>query len=211
MDTQRPAIFTLVAVPIIGKLGRNSKIVERPPCKVCGVSYREEVTILDYEFDTWERAELIKAGHDNYAITRRLFGVFEKAGLKGMATETMKVSRGKIFDRIDPEHKIKIPEFMRLIITGKADGPSGWWERGPTCPACGRPQWKRTEAATKALFSTFSKQPAPPRLVSAATWQGDDAFWLTDPGPPVVTNRFEQVVKGEKVEGVVLEPAEWIA
>ena len=127
MDTQRPAIFTLIAVPIIGKLGRNSKVIERRPCKACGVSYREEVKFLDYEFDTWERAELIKAGHDNYAITHRLLGVFEKAGLKGMAAQAMQVSRGRILDQIDPENKIKIPEFMRLIITGRADGPSGWW------------------------------------------------------------------------------------
>lgn len=208
---ERPPIFTLVSVPIIGKLGRGSKIIERDPCKVCGVSYREEVKYLDYEFDTWERAELIKASHDSYAITRRLFDVFEKAGLKGLSTQPMKTSRSRIFGQIDPEHKVTIPEFLRLIVTGKADGPSGWWERGKTCPVCGRPRWKRTEAAVKALFSTFSKQPAPPRLVSAAAWQGDDAFLLTDPGPPVVTARFQQVIEAEKVEGVVLEPAEWVA
>ena len=211
MDAQRPAIFTLVSVPIIGQLGPDSEIVEREPCEACGVSYREEVTFLDYEFDTWERAELIKAGHDNYAITRRLYEVFQKAGLKGLSTQPMKTSRGETFEQIDPEHKVVIPEFLRLIIVGKGDGPSGWWERGETCPVCGRPRWKRTEAATKALFSAFSKEPVPPRLVSAAAWQGDDMFLLTDPGPPVVTDRFQRIAEEQKVEGLEFSPAQWVA
>ena len=114
MDTQRPAIFTLVSVPIIGQLGPDSEIVEREPCEACGVSYREEVTFLDYQFDTWERAELIKAGHDNYAITRRLHDIFQKARLQGLSTQPMKISRGDIFEQIDPEHHVAIPEFLRV-------------------------------------------------------------------------------------------------
>jgi|ERR1700722_9568966 len=211
MNARPPAIFTLVSVPMIGKLGPGSEIIERARCKTCQENYREEVTFLDYQFDTWERAELIKAGSDNYAITRRLFDVFEQAGLKGFTTQPMKTSRGRIFDRIDPEHKVVIPEFLRWMVVGRADGPSGWWERGPVCPKCGRPEWKRTEAGAKALFAAVSGQSIPPRVISAASWSGDDVFLLTDPGPPVVTEHFKQVAEGQKVEGAVFSPAEWVA
>jgi hypothetical protein len=206
-----PMIFTLIECPIIGEYGPDTEIREREPCRTCGKSYWEEVEFLDYQFDTWERAELIKAGHNTYAITRRLFDAFQSAGLKGMSAQAMKVSRGPVFSQIDPENKIVIPEFERLLINGHADGPSGWWDRGKVCPTCKRIIWKATERVTDALFAKYEKKPGPPRLVSGATWQGEDIFFLTDPGPPVVTANFKRVAEEQKVEGLVLDPAQWVA
>lgn len=211
MDADQPEIYTLMSCPMIGQLGPDSEIVEREPCPTCGVGYPEEVKFLDYQFDTWERAELIKAGRDNYAITRRLYDEFQKVGLKGLSSEPMTVSRGRIFEDIDPEHKIVIPEFVRLLIVGRADGPSGWWERGDVCPVCGRVNWKPTERVNQARFAKYSDKPGPPRLVSATTWKGDDMFLLNDPGPPVVTDRFKRAADENHVEGLVLAPAQWVA
>ncbi len=210
MQAQPPAIFSLISCPMIGQLGRDTEIVERESCPQCGIRYAEEITFLDYQFDTWEQAELIKAGRNNYAITRRLYAAFQKAGLKGFSTKAMKTSRGQIFDSIDPEHKVDIPEFVQLLVVGKADGPSGWWDRGEVCPACGRIIWKPTDRVTQALFAKYSNKPGPPRQVSAASWQGDDVFFLTDPGPPLVTERFKQIAEKETVQGLVLDPAEWV-
>jgi hypothetical protein len=211
MANQLPEIFTLVSCPIIGEYGPDTELHEREPCETCGESYREEVVFLDYQFDTWERAELVKAGHHTYAITRRLFEAFQTAGIKGLSTQGMKVSRGPVFSQTDPGNTIVIPEFQRLLVNGKADGPSGWWDRGEVCPTCQRIIWHGTERVTDALFAKYEKKPGPPRLVSGATWQGEDIFFLTDPGPPVVTENFKRVAEEQKVEGLVLDPAQWVA
>jgi len=195
----------------IGTSGPDTEIVEREPCDVCGASYREEVTFLDYQFDTWEKAEFVDAHQYVYAVTRRLYEKLEQAGLKGFSARAMKTSRGQIFEEVDPEHRVVIPEFVQLLILGKANGPSGWWDRGEVCPACGRTIWKPTSRVTEALFAKFSNKVAAPRLVSADTWEGDDIFFLTDPGPPVITDRFERVLAEQNVQGVELQPAEWVS
>jgi hypothetical protein len=122
----------------------------------------------------------------------------------------MKISRGKTFADIDPENKVVIPEFLQLLIVGKADGPSGWWDRNGVCPVCGRMIWKPTDRVADALFAKYSNKSGPPRLVSAASWQSDDAFLLTDPGPPVVTERFKRFTVEQKVQGLMMDPANWV-
>ncbi len=209
MDDKLPKLFTLISCPMIGQLGPDSEVVEQEPCEACGMGYPEEVTFLDYQFDTWEQAELIKAARKTYAITRRLYDAFRLEGLTGFSTRPMKISRSRIFAGIDPENRVVIPDFLQLLIVGKADGPSGWWDRDGVCPTCKRVIWNATERVTDALFAKYSNEAGPPRLVSAATWEGDDVFLLTDPGPPVVTERFKQIAEDQKVQGLVLDPAEW--
>jgi hypothetical protein len=210
MNAELPKIFTLIACPMIGELGPDSQIVERESCETCEQAYPEEVNFLDYQFDVWEQAELIKAGNNVYAITRRLYDALQAAGLKGFSARPMKVSRSPIFDDMDPEHKIAIPEFLQLLIVGKADGPSGWWERDGVCATCNRIIWKTTDRVTSALFAKYSNKAGPPRQVSAASWHGDDAFFLTDPGPPVMTERFKSFAEAQNVQELVLDPAQWV-
>jgi hypothetical protein len=211
MAEQFPKIFSLISCPMIGEFGPATKIRQKEPCDTCGQSYRKEVVFLDYQFDAWESEELIRAGDDAYAITRRLNDAFQDAGIKGMSIQAMKVSRGSVFSQIDPENDVVIPDFQQLLINGKADGPSGWWDRGEVCPTCRRIAWHRTERVTDARFAKYENKPGPPRLVSGATWQGEDIFFLTDPGPPVVTENFKRVAEEQKVEGLVLDPAQWVA
>ena len=123
----------------------------------------------------------------------------------------MKSSRGKIFVDIDPENRVVIPEFLQLLITGRADGPSGWWDRDGICPVCERVIWHPTDRVTDALFAKYSNEAGPPRLVSVATWQGDDVFLLSDPGPPVVTEQFKRFAEQQNIQGLVLAPADWVA
>ena len=198
MENEKPKIFTLITVPIIGALGPDSQIVERDPCPACGMDHPAEIRFMDYQFDMWEHEELIKSSYETYAIMRRLWEAFQAAGLKGCTTRPMKVSRGRIMEDIDPEHEIVIPEFLELMIVGRADGPSGWWDRNGICPACRRLIWKPTQRITDAVFAKYSNETGPPRLVSIATWQGDDVFFLTDPGPPVVTERFKLFTEEQK-------------
>src|SRR4051794_39634016 len=119
-----PEIFTLISCPMIGQLGPETTIVENDPCQAGGQKYKPVIEFLDYEFDTWERAELIKVS-DAYAMTRRLFDAARAAGLKGFSARPMKATRGD-----DMDESIVLPEFVRLWVDGEADGPSGWWDRG---------------------------------------------------------------------------------
>jgi hypothetical protein len=210
MNREMPKIFTLISCPIIGQLGPDTEFVEHDPCEACGMAYPEEIKFLDYQFDVWEQAELIKAGQNTYAITRRLWEALVTAGLRGFSTRPLKVSRGPILANIDPENKTVIPEFLELLILGKADGPSGWWDRDGLCRKCGRIIWIPTSRITDALFAKYSNEAGPPRLVSAATWHGDDGFFLSDPGPPIVTERFKYFGQEQKIQGLVLDHAQWV-
>jgi hypothetical protein len=209
MADSHPNIFTLISCPIIGELGPDTEIVELQPCPECGQEYRPFISFLDYRLDVWEAAELIMVA-DVYAITRRLFEALQQAGLKGCSTRPMKTSRSALFDQIDPDKKVLVPEFLQLWIDDTANGPSGWWERGPICAVCGRVIWKHTNRVIEAYFAKYSGKPGPPRLVSAATWKGSDIFVLTDPGPPVVTDRFKQFAENQKVLELVFAPASWV-
>ena len=197
-----PEIFTLVSCPIVGELGPDTTVIENEPCPECGRPYRPFIVFLDYVFDAWQRAEFIQVV-DTYAMTKRLFTAAQNAGLKGFSAREMKVTRG---ERMDPN--IEIPEFVRFWVDGEADGPSGWWERGPVCPECGRVIWKNTDRLAQALFAT-KDEPGPARLVWPKSWEGEDIFTVGDPGPPVVTDRFKVFLEREQVIELVFAPARW--
>jgi hypothetical protein len=208
VNTALPDIWTLISCPVLGELGPDTSVVLIDPCEVCGQKYRPLISFLDYQFDGWDGEELVTVS-DVYASTRRLFDACQRTGLKGFSARPMKISRGPVMEHLDPDKEIAIPDFVQLWIDGEADGPSGWWKRGPVCSACKRIIWKYTDRVLKAMFAANSGKPGPPRLVWPKSWEGDDIFTAGDPGPPVVTARFKEFMERQKVQGLVFAPAQW--
>ncbi len=122
MAGDRPRIFTLIGCPMIGAFGPDTRIVRREACETCETEYPDEVTFLDYQFDTWEQAELVKADTTTYAMTRRLYEQFQAAGVRGFSMRPMKTSRSNIFTDIDQDNKVVSPEFVQWLVPGKAAG-----------------------------------------------------------------------------------------
>ncbi len=194
---------------MLGTIGDDTVINYGDVCEVCGRQAPPQIEFLEYSFDVWERADIVTT-YDVYAVTDRLRAILEGAQLKGFLFRDMKVSKSEIFRESDPNDQIKLPRFWELVITGKAlAGLSGWWEREGTCKGCGRTLWKHTDRVVEALSSVLKGEIGPPREVKKESWKGDDIFRLDDPGPPVVTKAFSNVLEQSEVTGVVFHPAKW--
>jgi hypothetical protein len=210
MNNALPSIFSFVGCPILGTIGDSTLINYGEVCEVCGKETPIQIDFLEYAFDVWEGADIVTT-YDRYAVTDRLRAILERAKLKGFQFRDMKVSKSDIFKEADPHDDVKLPKFWELIIIGKAlAGHSGWWDYEGICKGCNRPIWKYTERLNEALSSVLKGEIGPPREVRKESWKADDIFRLDDPGPPVVTKGFTDLLDQAKVAGVVFHPAKWV-
>ncbi|MBI4317104.1 MAG: hypothetical protein HY675_01330 [Chloroflexi bacterium] len=91
----------------------------------------------------------------------------------------------------------KIPRFDYFVITGRADGPWVWVTRkADTCPACGQ---VRALSPDRETFDAMQAEragdvPRTPILVYPDTWNGEDFFYLSEPGPPIITERIANIL-----------------
>lgn len=204
-----PEIFTFIRCPIIGEPGEATLFSYSEGCEVCGQEDPPEITFLDYQFDFWEGEDIVEA-HGHYAVTAHLRNALEQSGLKGVAFREMTSSRSQMFAESDPTQSVKLPSFFEMLITGKANGPSGWWDFAGHCQACGRPIWRYTDRVVYALSAVHTGSIGPCREVSLESWQGDDIFRLSDPGPPIVTSNGVKLFTESKIKGVMFHPACWV-
>lgn len=205
----QPAIYSLIGVPVLGELGPRSEVEQFPECGVCGRARPEEIRFIEYVFDYWSGEDLIAVAGYDYAVTARLREELERAEIRGAEFERMDVVGGEGFEIVPPANVDALPPFFRLSIVGRASGPEVWW-KSETCPACGVTSWSPLPEGIQAQTADLTGEPAPPRQVYRSSWQGDDIFRLEDPGPPVVTQRFADVLDRVGVGGVRLHPAEWM-
>jgi hypothetical protein len=121
----------------------------------------------------------------------------------------MRISKGDYFEIVPPAYSETVPRFDRMVIVGEAEGPELWWT-SETCTACGVTTWSPTPDGVAAQMAVITGEEVTPRQVYASSWNGEDVFRLPDPGPPVVTQRFVDVLDRLAVKGVSLAPAEWV-
>lgn len=206
---ERPEIFTFIRCPIIGEPGKATQFSSATSCEECGQEDASEITLLDYQFDFWEGEDIVEA-HRRYAVTSRLRNALEHSELKGFSFRDMVVSRSQMFEEMDPDKSLIMPFFFEMLISGRASGPSGWWDLKGHCRSCGRPIWDYTDRVVDALSAVHTGSTGPSREVSAESWLGEDIFCINDPGPPVVTVNWVKLFTELKVKGVVFHPARWV-
>lgn len=202
-----PAIFSLIGCPVIGEVGDKTEVVRPPACPVCNRRPPPVFTFIEYRFDRWAGEDLVTAMGE-YAVSERLRRAMESAGLTGATFRDMAVSKGDYFVIEPPAYADDLPPFYQLVVTGRASGPEVWWT-SETCPACGVTFWSPTDEGVRAHAADLTGDMPTPRQVYRDSWKGDDIFSLGDPGFPVVTQRFVDVLNRVGVIGVKLQPAEW--
>ena len=195
--------------PVLGELGPQTKIEYVKPCSICGRELNRRVEHLELLLDGWEGQDLVTAD-GYYFVTSRLRKSLEDKGIRGVSFQEVTTSKSSGFLEMDPESEVKLPEFWQMMILGQCSGPSGWWEFAGICESCNRPLWNHTERVSAGLMAALQGEIGPPREVSADSWNGEDVFWLDDPGPPLATERFADVLKGLDVLEVALHPARWV-
>lgn len=203
-----PHIYTLASVPAIGEIGPATIVEDFPECPVCDRRKPPVFKFIEYRFDRWAGEDLVTAmGY--YAVSERLRLELQRAGISGIDFRDLKVSQGDDFEITNDAYSKTLPKYYHLIITGTASGPELWWT-SETCLNCGVKHWDITRLGIKAQGAVLIGEVGTPREVFKDSWQGHDIFNLEDPGLPVVTQRFVDLIQQEGVIGVVFHPAKWV-
>src|SRR5687768_11171007 len=135
-----PEIFTLLIDSVLGELGPGTKYHHYSVCPVCGVLKAPDVLAVEYVFDRWGGHDLVTAMRVD-CVSRRLREAMEKAQIKGVRFESMKVSKAEYFELEDGAYAGDLPEFFWMVITGEAEAPHQW-ATPAKCPTCGVSRWK---------------------------------------------------------------------
>ncbi len=200
-----PAAWSLLGVPARARAGRRTQVVRGPACASCGGSAPALATDLEVVLQDWRGEQLFSAG-PYLLVTARLAAAIERAGLTGCALHPVQLrprrpgsSSGSSMGVIGSSAGSstgELPELRELVIVAGCRGPSGWWRRGPPCPACGRPAWEDDPGLALNRNAALAGRPAAPREVWRSTWHGLDLAQPDDPGPPVVSARARALLEG---------------
>jgi hypothetical protein len=202
------AIHTLMLAATPATLGPRTRTIEEPGCRVCGLRPPPVYTEVEYVFDFWGGEDLIQA-LDTYAVSERLAEAMREAGIGGARLRDVRATPAPGFWLGDDAYRDSLPPFFRLEVTGTASGPERWYTSS-VCPGCGRTNWERTDEGGRAMTAAISGEVGEPRRVYADSWSGDDLFVLDDPGPPLATGRFVELVAALGTPEVVFHPARWV-
>jgi hypothetical protein len=202
-------IYTILSALQPGTLGPRSEVVETPPCEVCQQTDRPRIKYLDLRLDGWTPCDLVSVS-TTFAVSPALHDRMVTAGVRGAVFRDMRVSRSDLFDIVDPDHRMEMPQLVQLDIEAVVPGPSGWWDAEGKCKRCGRVLWKGSAATSAALGSTARRPKGPQRLINRKDWGGENLFWTTDPGPPLMTEKVRALLDPDLVPHLVLHPARFV-
>jgi hypothetical protein len=204
-----PEIFSLAGAPMLGTIGPEARMVVAPPCPDCRQPYRPIITHLELLLDAWDHTDLISLT-DTFAVTPDLQHALSEAGIQGVTFRQMTVGPSRSFYLSSVDDEVSMPEFVQMDVTPVLDGPSGWWDRLRECPTCNRPLWGYNERVSQAFTAAIVGQVGPPRQVYGREWKGEDVFWLTDPGPPLVTERTKAILEKFEIPELALHAAKFV-
>lgn len=204
----KPSIFVLSQVPVIGEIAEQSVYKTKILCLKCGmkspIGYYEKVS---YRLDFWDGEDIFQ-GYHLYIVSERLQDALLEKGIQGVTFEKIEILKGDYFEMGSQSWSGSLPSFYQLIINQRAKGPEIWWQYLP-CEQCEKSKWDITEAGILALSAPFNIKPIPVRSVYYDSWGGEDVFYLEDPAMPIVTERFVNILKQFNGEVHLLESA-WI-
>jgi hypothetical protein len=187
-----PALYTLDKVPAVGHLGRT--VPFSISCPECGRN-TQDYHDVDIVLESLPECDLVSAG-GSYFASDVLLTKLRTIGARGYTSRSavntvsdqLHLAEPGILDRVD-----EMPTLSYLIVTGRCDGPWVRHERGSTCATCGQPRGQRLGASTSASEVSADLQRA--ALVWPETWHGEDMFYLSEPGPPIVTERIATLLR----------------
>jgi hypothetical protein len=200
-----PELYTLVHCPVVGDLGPRTKVKNRVYCDDCQREVAIEYSKVEYVFDYWDEHDLITAKMV-YIATARLRRAIESKKLRGMEFREIWIGRTERFSKTYRE--TTFPKFFEIIAPNIVEG-RGWWKKAGVCETCGQPIWKQTRQVLEWARARVAQTATAPRTVSRDAWQGQDFFFLPEPGPPIVTSHFVEILKSLAVKDVIIHPAKW--
>ncbi len=188
-----PNLYVLRGVPVVGYLLR-----EVPPsidCPECGRPLRH-YEYMEFMIESRSECDLVTSTLGDFFASERFIAELQSHGVTGYAHQPVVTKPADDCPQSDnnAEYPKKVPIYHYLIITGQCDGPWLHNIKGEPCTTCGRP---RPEVAdSTGLTNEILGRVAPkPRLVYPETWHGEDFFYLSEPGLPLITERVASILE----------------
>jgi|GEM_PF-1380908 hypothetical protein len=188
-----PHLYTLVTVPVVGHL--RDTIPDTIYCVTCGRPvhpWRNARLVIDVPFIT----EIFKSTDGTWFITDRLKNQLETLGARGYVTQEIPFEFSDDYYRwasIRNDRTQRQQPLYYLAITGLCDGPWVSHRRAGQCPTCGQAMAIVDDMETL-ITALLDDAPPPTRLVYPDTWHQEDLFYLSEPGPPLITERVAQLI-----------------
>lgn len=203
-----PNIYVLSYIPSVGELGGKTKTISNKICEICGKD-DEKFEVISYWFEQWNGEDLIKAGGLNYFVSERLKLLLE-VKIEGINFQKAVIEKADYYKPSKKAYQKEIPSFYLLNIGNILDGPDIWWERDNVCQACSRQKWKITLIGIQSTVNSDPTATYVPRQVFKNKWNGEDIFCLEDPGLPIVTQNFLDIVNSLNGFKYELKTANWV-
>lgn len=213
-------IYLLIETPILGELGKKTKIIEQKDCSDCGklnITYPS----LEYQFDYWNGQDLITA-FNVYFISERLKNKMVEKEIKGVIFHKVYISKSDKFKVGKKAYQTVLPNFYHLEVTGKAEGKELWWKPIKVCNTCNNTKWRPTLTGINAqggpsLTGTGKDVENPaPRNIYLDSWKKDDLFvQIPVKSTLIITQKFVDILNDLQVPinkkgGIWLRPTHWI-
>ena len=199
-------LYVLNSLPSLGEMGDQTSIERINLCSECNI-LEENIHAFSYKFASWNGQDLIEVAGNYFFVSERVKIELEKH-VNG-TLEFFKINKEKTdyFKIGKKAYQKEIPTFYKLEIKKRLDGPEIWWEREAKCPKCSRDKWNIT---LDGIGSSINDDDYVPRKVYKNTWNGEMIFKLQDPGQPIVTQEFLDIVNSVTDQKIELREAEWV-
>lgn len=205
---QKFEIYTLVGCPVLGDLGPRTLIKNRIICPDCNREVAIEYHKIEYVFDQWKDGLDLVTARMVYIVTNRLRMAIESNKLCGVQFRKIWSAKSNRF--LEIYGKKRLPTFYEMIASNIIDG-EGWWENVGLCKTCGQPKWNTTPKVLEWASARVTGTITAPRSVYEDSWKGQDVFYLPEPGPPIVTQRFVDTIENLGTIDVMLHSAKWVS
>lgn len=186
-----PKLYTLDVIPVSGHIQRAV-----PPslnCFECGSLVASHYLQLEFVFDTIRECDLVVSSDSDVCLaSRQLLRELEAVGAKGFRYRPVRTSASGSLSKQETRITV-LADFQYFVITGRCDGPWVYHRRGETCLECGQILAESRDFAAW-MDEAAGNVPSQPRLVYPETWNGEDFFLLSEPGPPVITERIAMIL-----------------
>lgn len=199
-------IYSLVGCPVLGDLGLRTLIRNRVVCSGCNREIVTEYQKIEYVFDAWRGGLDLATARMVYIVTSRLREAIEARKLRGVRFRGIWSTKSNRF--LEIHGKKRLPAFYEMMASDIVEG-EGWWKNIGPCRTCGQPQWSTTPRVLEWASARVAGAMTVPRTVYEESWKGQDIFCLPEPGPPLVTQRFVDIIESLGTVDVVFHSAKW--
>ncbi len=188
-----PKIHTLERIPVVG-FSRHT-VPDSILCEYCNRKIADYQR-LELVLDSQPECDIVGDSEGTLFISGTLATALARIGATGYRILPISLSLSDDYYRAHPNISAlpaRTSDFYEFIITGRCDGPWVSSIRGESCPICHQPI-PQPQDFDRFMSELLGETQEHTRLVDPATWHGEDLFYLSEPGPAIITDRIASLL-----------------